>query len=213
MRFRDILENTYNNNQRGNFSRTQIAFTNLDLMNGSGKGFWPLYLEKAWAKVHGSYGDTVGGYPDETLAALFGAPVEIISHRYYSNSVQSLSRWKNDRAKKVFVKIWNFREIINSKINQNCSIKAQWSHPLRKAIRILTEVGNINSYDMILETEYASHTKYNLYELYRGSSNYYFSEPDEWQRIPGEGTLSSADPNYFFKRSAKIYKLPGKNIK
>jgi hypothetical protein len=38
-------------------------------------------VEKGWAKAHGAYGNTVGGYPDETFAALFGAPVEIVSHR------------------------------------------------------------------------------------------------------------------------------------
>lgn len=31
-------------------------------------------MEKAWAKIHGSYGAIVGGLPNEVLHAFSGAP-------------------------------------------------------------------------------------------------------------------------------------------
>ncbi len=35
-------------------SQLQIAFTNMDLINGSLMGYWPIQVEKGWAKVHGA---------------------------------------------------------------------------------------------------------------------------------------------------------------
>lgn len=48
------MTNIENNSLKGHFKDASIAFTSLDLENGSGKGYWPLYVEKGWAKVHGA---------------------------------------------------------------------------------------------------------------------------------------------------------------
>jgi hypothetical protein len=38
-----------------------IAFSAMDTVKGNDKGYWPVFIEKAWAKVHGAYGNSVGG--------------------------------------------------------------------------------------------------------------------------------------------------------
>ena len=39
-----------------------------------GREIWVMLLEKCWAKLNGSYGDIVGGLPNEVLHAFTGAP-------------------------------------------------------------------------------------------------------------------------------------------
>lgn len=41
-----------------------------------GRQIWVMILEKAWAKLHGSYGAIIGGLPNEVLHAFSGAPTE-----------------------------------------------------------------------------------------------------------------------------------------
>lgn len=43
---------------------------------------WPMILEKAWAKVSGSYENSIQGLCCESFRALTGAPVEYINHTY-----------------------------------------------------------------------------------------------------------------------------------
>lgn len=42
-------------------------------------------LEKAWAKVNGSYEATITGLPSDALKALTGAPVDFYSHDFYTD--------------------------------------------------------------------------------------------------------------------------------
>ena len=49
--------------------------------NSIGKELWVLLLEKAWAKIHGSYLKIEGGYADEVLHELTGAPSEYMETR------------------------------------------------------------------------------------------------------------------------------------
>jgi hypothetical protein len=42
-------------------------------------------LEKAWAKVNGSYEGTITGLPSDALKALTGAPVEFYGHDFYTD--------------------------------------------------------------------------------------------------------------------------------
>lgn len=46
-----------------------------------GKELWAMLIEKAWAKVHGSYSDIEQGSVLEALSALTGAPVDCIRHK------------------------------------------------------------------------------------------------------------------------------------
>lgn len=41
---------------------------------------WPCFLEKAWAKIHGSYGKIVQGHPSDAASFLLG-----ISSKFYSH--------------------------------------------------------------------------------------------------------------------------------
>ena len=45
---------------------------------GNGNELWVLLLEKAWAKVHGSYYQIEGGHPEEVMHDLTGAPAELL---------------------------------------------------------------------------------------------------------------------------------------
>lgn len=51
---------------------------------------WVLLLEKAWAKVSGSYSKTIGGYTSEGLQALTGAPTETIRHKSKQSTLSYL---------------------------------------------------------------------------------------------------------------------------
>ena len=48
---------------------------------------WPLILEKAWAKLSGSYKNTEAGWPSRVFHSLTGAPVHNYQHRYVSHQV------------------------------------------------------------------------------------------------------------------------------
>ena len=50
----------------------QFKFADIDKHQ---KAFWPLLVEKAWAKVKGSYASAEQGQPENALSALLGAPV------------------------------------------------------------------------------------------------------------------------------------------
>ena len=41
---------------------------------------WPIILEKAWAKLHGSYAKSIYGYPSFANMHLTGMPAEDIIH-------------------------------------------------------------------------------------------------------------------------------------
>ena len=51
---------------------------------------WVLLAEKAWAKVNGSYENTIQGMTSEALRALSGAPCEFINH----DAMEDESLWK-----------------------------------------------------------------------------------------------------------------------
>jgi len=51
----------------------------------NGHEIWVMLLEKAWAKVNGSYGNTVSGIATEGLNFLTGAPCEMIHHTKFTN--------------------------------------------------------------------------------------------------------------------------------
>lgn len=62
--------------QREKFSldgKDRIAFG-----HNNGDEIWACMVEKAYAKVHGSYEDLIGGRGDETFFDLTGAPSEVI---------------------------------------------------------------------------------------------------------------------------------------
>jgi hypothetical protein len=44
-------------------------------------------LEKAWAKVNGSYANTISGYPSDAFRCLTGAPTEHFSHRKFNEEI------------------------------------------------------------------------------------------------------------------------------
>ena len=45
-----------------------------------GDELWVLLLEKAWAKLHGSYERIESGYAEHVLRDLTGAPTKVFSH-------------------------------------------------------------------------------------------------------------------------------------
>ena len=48
--------------------------------NAHGPELWVLLLEKAWAKVHGSYERIEAGFAENVLRDLTGAPSEVLTH-------------------------------------------------------------------------------------------------------------------------------------
>ena len=66
----------------------------------SGRKLWVVILEKAWAKVHGSYQRIIGGRCFETFRDIFGAP----SYAYkISDREGSLRKIKEAEAKKFMM--------------------------------------------------------------------------------------------------------------
>ena len=53
---------------------------------------WVLLLEKAWAKIHGSYQRIEGGTTDDPLTALTGAPTKTYIHTQVKDQE---TLWKN----------------------------------------------------------------------------------------------------------------------
>lgn len=49
---------------------------------------WGLILEKAWAKVTGNYEMTQGGWVDEALRVMTGAPIEKYKTKSFNNKPQ-----------------------------------------------------------------------------------------------------------------------------
>ena len=49
---------------------------------------WVLLLEKAWAKIYGSYQRIQAGTAGEALPALTGAPAEFIFHKEYETGIK-----------------------------------------------------------------------------------------------------------------------------
>lgn len=58
---------------------------NLAFAKPRGKEIWVLLLEKAWAKVNGSFSNIVAGLSREGLHFLTGAPCEVIMHKQVVN--------------------------------------------------------------------------------------------------------------------------------
>jgi len=47
---------------------------------GDNKDIWPSLVEKAYAKLHGSYENLIAGYSLESFGILTGAPTESLVH-------------------------------------------------------------------------------------------------------------------------------------
>lgn len=71
------------------------------LTSSKDEEIWIMILEKAWAKVHGSYAITAGGDSRESLSSLTGAPTTLIRH----NTISKSELWKLlvDADKKKYV--------------------------------------------------------------------------------------------------------------
>jgi Calpain family cysteine protease len=57
-------------------------------------------LEKAWAKLNGSYESTIHGLPSDALKCLSGAPVEFYSHDFHDEELWEIFR-ESDRRKYI----------------------------------------------------------------------------------------------------------------
>jgi hypothetical protein len=75
--------------------KRKLAFANTNQ-----KELWVMLLEKAWAKVHGNYTNIDEGDPRESLAAITGAPVEMLEHPSISDPMELwkiISGWDRER--------------------------------------------------------------------------------------------------------------------
>jgi hypothetical protein len=70
LKYNKLLNNFWDNNIRYDVTQLIFPFANIDITNGSGMGYWPPFVEKAFAKIHGAYGNAVGGYPDQAMEVL-----------------------------------------------------------------------------------------------------------------------------------------------
>jgi len=62
--------------------KAKAGFKSAFSQSRGGKEMWVMLLEKAWAKVNGSYENTITGLPADALRALTGAPVDFYAHDY-----------------------------------------------------------------------------------------------------------------------------------
>ena len=65
--------------------------------NSKGKDLWVMLVEKAWAKIHRSYLNIEGGFSDEVLHELTGAPTEFVRTKD-ENLLQKLKKACDNRA-------------------------------------------------------------------------------------------------------------------
>ena len=77
----------------------KLAFTNI---NKKSLNIWPLLLEKAWAKVNGSYNNIVEGCASQAFDFLTPAPVDILFH-LEDNNVDLFSMLNNADDKEFII--------------------------------------------------------------------------------------------------------------
>ena len=67
-----------------------LAFTNVKKKNDA--DFWVPFLEKAYAKIHGSYFAIEAGLPAHVMHSLTGAPSTHIMHDYNTATSKEINR-------------------------------------------------------------------------------------------------------------------------
>lgn len=54
----------------------------------SNKNLWVCLVEKAWAKLHGSYSAIAKGMPSFTFGQLAGLPTSVVEHKKIANRLE-----------------------------------------------------------------------------------------------------------------------------